>query len=156
GEQASIDKETEEANSKSPASHSRRKFLGEVSGITAVTIAAGAIGLEPLLGSNSGVAKAEDVLLDDDFSTGPLSRIERARKIRVDAANAERALGVFPHPRNLDEERYPTRIANFTKTLPHNNLGEVDQAAYNALLQALRTRRFDDFEHIPQGGRLGF
>src|SRR5262249_4020422 len=83
-------------------------------------------------------------------------RIERARRIRVDAANAERALGVFPHPRNLDEERYPTRIANFTKTLPHNNLGEVDQAAYNALLQALRTRRFDDFEHIPQGGRLGF
>src|SRR5262249_33569943 len=88
GEQASVDKETEEANSKSSTSHSRRKFLGEVGGITAATIAAGAIGLEPLLGSNSGVARADDVLLDDDFSTGPFSRIERARRIRVDAANA--------------------------------------------------------------------
>lgn len=56
--QASESETTESASDKSPSSRSRRKFLGEVGGITAVTLAAGTIGLEPLLGSKSSEAKA--------------------------------------------------------------------------------------------------
>jgi hypothetical protein len=45
-------------------------------------------------------------------------------------------------------------LANFTKALPHNPLGEVDPAAYRALLRALRSGRPEDFRQIPLGGRV--
>jgi hypothetical protein len=42
---------------------------------------------------------------------------------------------------NGEEDAYGGRsIANFSKGLPHNDLGEVDQAAYDALLVALASR----------------
>jgi hypothetical protein len=57
------------------------------------------------------------------------------------------------HPCNGEEDDYAgTRIANFSKGLPHNGLGEVDPAAYNALLAALASGNPDDFEAIPLGG----
>jgi hypothetical protein len=43
------------------------------------------------------------------------------------------------------------RIANFSKGLPHNELGEVDPAAYDALLVALASGDPADFEAIPRG-----
>ncbi|NJN19212.1 MAG: vanadium-dependent haloperoxidase [Oscillochloris sp.] len=59
------------------------------------------------------------------------------------------------HQNNNDEQRFPNRIGNFSKGLPHNQRGEVLPDAYNAFLQALRSRRPADFEHIPLGrGRL--
>lgn len=42
-------------------------------------------------------------------------------------------------------------IANYTKGLPHNFLGEVDQAAYRRLLRALYSGNPDHFEQIPLG-----
>ena len=45
-------------------------------------------------------------------------------------------------------------LATFTKALPHNRLGEVDPAAYRALLRALRSGRPEDFRRIPLGGPL--
>jgi hypothetical protein len=45
-------------------------------------------------------------------------------------------------------------LATFTKALPHNHLGEVDPAAYRALLRALRSGRTEDFRRIPLGGRV--
>jgi hypothetical protein len=63
------------------------------------------------------------------------ARVEAAKAIRKTAADAEKALGVFPHPTNGDEELYPNRIGNFHKTLPHDlTTGEVNQAAYNQML----------------------
>ena len=43
-------------------------------------------------------------------------------------------------------------IATFSKTLPHNNLGEVDPRAYSAYLNALASGKASDFEAIPMGG----
>jgi hypothetical protein len=82
-----------------------------------------------------------------------------ADSIRKTASNNEKALGLFPHPTNGDEELYPNRIGNFHKTLPHDaTTGEVDQAAYNQLLAALASGNFADFEAIPRklgaNGRL--
>lgn len=53
---------------------------------------------------------------------------------------------------NGDEGLYADYRASFTKALPHNDLGEVDVAAYDALLLALDTTENSDFEAIPLGG----
>ncbi len=56
------------------------------------------------------------------------------------------------HPNNGDEERYSNRIGNFSKGLPHNPIGEVDESAYAAFLKACKSGRPADFEAIPMGG----
>jgi hypothetical protein len=83
----------------------------------------------------------------------PNQRLNEAERIREHAAREEKRLGVFPHPTNGDEARYPDKIGNFSKGLPHNPLGEADPAAYRALLHALKTGNFADFEAIPLEGR---
>jgi hypothetical protein len=130
----------------SDAPPSRRQFLGRVGGATAGAIAIGTIGLEPLLGTMRSEAQAVQITPTSDSD-----RTEAAKAIRKKAADDEKALGVFPHPTNGDEELYPNRIGNFHKTLPHDSTtGEVDQAAYNQLLAALSTGNFADFEAIPR------
>ncbi|HLG13314.1 MAG TPA: vanadium-dependent haloperoxidase [Blastocatellia bacterium] len=130
-----------------PSSPSRREFLGSVGGAAAVTIAAGAIGVEPLLGSKSSEARAIEIA-----PQGGIQRRDSAYQVRHQAAIDEKNLGAFSQPTNGDEEAYPNRIGNFHKTLPHNSIGEVDSAAYNALLNALSTGDFNDFENVPKGG----
>ncbi|MDQ3934138.1 MAG: vanadium-dependent haloperoxidase [Actinomycetota bacterium] len=78
-------------------------------------------------------------------------RRKRARRVRESAA---RFAFDQPHPEQLDngdEERFPTRIASYTKGLPHNAQGEVDGAAYDALLTAIESTEPGDFEAIPLG-----
>ena len=137
----------DEKLSASKSVRSRRKFLGEVGGITAAAMAAGTIGLEPLLGSKTAEVEAHEF-----GPTTPSVRTEAAKAIRKTAADNEKALGVFPHPCNGDEELYPNRIGNFHKSLPHNSIGEVDQAAYNQLLSAVQAGTFAAFEAVPKGG----
>jgi len=79
-------------------------------------------------------------------------RSHRAFVIRRDAAIYQRDRPPTPSVSNGDEDAYANRIANFTKGLPHNDLGEVDQNAYNAYLQALNSGKWADFEGIPLGG----
>jgi hypothetical protein len=79
-------------------------------------------------------------------------RRQLAFAIREQVALNEKQRDVIVHQSNGDEELYPNRIANYSKCLPHNQLGEVDKAAYDALLFAVKTNNFDDFEAIPLGG----
>ncbi|MBI4517546.1 MAG: vanadium-dependent haloperoxidase [Deltaproteobacteria bacterium] len=58
------------------------------------------------------------------------------------------------HSTNGDEARYPNRIGNYSKGLPHNSLGEVDAAAYDALLAAAASGRPADFEAVPVAGTV--
>ncbi len=103
---------------------------------------------------------------------GPISADERAKcsyNIRVEAAKLE--YNPQQHPCNGDEACFEGRplpgedrrcgdefaglfIASFTKGLPHNEFGEVDTAAYCALLRALSTGEPDDFERVPLGCTL--
>lgn len=56
-----------------------------------------------------------------------------------------------PHPEhkdNGDEQNLPNFIGNYSKGLPHNELGEVDPQAYKSLLKALKSGRPEDFEEI--------
>jgi hypothetical protein len=85
----------------------------------------------------------------------PINEAERRRRafaLRRDAALYEKDRPDDPSLSNGDEERYPNRIASFSKGLPHNDLGEVDLNAYNAYLQALNSGKWADFEAIPMGG----
>jgi hypothetical protein len=90
-------------------------------------------------------------------STGPLDAAQRRHRafvIRRDAAIFQRDRPDDPSTANSDEQLYPNRIASFTKGLPHNDLGEVDLNAYNALIRALNSGLTSDFEAIPLGGAM--
>ncbi|AGY59762.1 vanadium-dependent haloperoxidase [Gloeobacter kilaueensis] len=118
--------------------HSRRLFLAGAStaGIGAAFL--GTLGATP--------AKAKDI--------GPLrpsQRKLRSYQIRVNAAKAELDVPVPKHPTNGDETKYPNFIGNFSKGLPHDNLGQVDPNAYNSLINALTTGNPADFESIQIG-----
>lgn len=83
------------------------------------------------------------------------SRRKRARKVRERAA--ELAFDQ-PHPEhrsNGDEDRLPNRIGAYTKGLPHDALGQVDPAAFDALVAAMESGNEDDFAAIPLGDPTG-
>ncbi|MCT4605346.1 MAG: vanadium-dependent haloperoxidase [Marinisporobacter sp.] len=82
----------------------------------------------------------------------PLQQSEKAYKIRKDAANFQKDLPLPSHPCNGDSALYPKKIANFSKSFPHNELGEVNIAAYNIWIKALTTGNPEIFEEIPLGG----
>jgi membrane-associated phospholipid phosphatase len=80
----------------------------------------------------------------------------QAYRLRHDAAMVHSSLPFPAFPTNGDEDRYPNKIASYTKGLPHNALGEVDLAAYTALLTAVENGQYPAFEAIPLGGRVKF
>ncbi|MGG4197337.1 vanadium-dependent haloperoxidase [Paenibacillus jamilae] len=95
--------------------------------------------------------------MDDSCVLGPLDPKERRHKayqIRKQAAKEEKSRKILPQPCNHDERKYPNKIGNFSKGLPHNGLGEVDQHAYGAYLKALNSGKPSKFEEIPLGGTL--
>lgn len=80
------------------------------------------------------------------------SRREGARGMRATAAESLERFDWPDHVNNGEEGDYPY-IASYGKGLPHNELGEVEPAAFNKLLRALTTKEPDDFESIPLGSR---
>jgi hypothetical protein len=128
----------EKAQDSDNSFRSRRNF------ISSAAWAAGAIGMSPLLGSSG--TKAEAV------TTSGRSRAVQAFEIRRNAALAEFNAPAALHTDNGDEQRYSNKIGNYSKGLPHNSLGEVELAAYNAYLNAIRSGQPSDFESITLGG----
>jgi hypothetical protein len=122
---------------------SRRGFLGYLGLVPGLTSLAGA-GLLGALQVNTALADLTPI--------NDAERRRRAFALRRDAALYEKDRPDDPSVSNGDEERYPNRIASFSKGLPHNDLGEVDLKAYGALIQALGSGRWSDFEAIPLGG----
>jgi len=119
---------------------SRRDFLGRLGLAPGLTSLAGA-GLLGALQVNTALADLTPV--------NEAERRRRAFALRRDAALYQKDLPETPSFSNGDEELYPNRIASFSKGLPHNNQGEVDLNAYRALIQALNSARWSDFEAIP-------
>src|SRR5436190_1384851 len=114
-------------------STNRRAFMQKLGGLTAVACGVGAAGGTLLL-------------------TAPEARADTAQQrataafgLRRDVALLDRNVPALAHASNGDEARYPNRIGNFSKGLPHTNSGEVDLAAYSTLLTALVTGRPEDF-----------
>src|SRR5206468_677388 len=78
-------------------------------------------------------------------------RAGEAFKIREQVARRDLQHPFPNHSSNGDEERYPNHIANYSKGLPHNQLGEVDPRAYRSLILALESEEPSDFENIILG-----
>jgi hypothetical protein len=147
---------TEEATHPSAGarSPSRRAFLLGTGGLAAAAL----VGPGGRWSHSEQVTSAGRTSTQPSGSAFPLdleARRARALELRITAARRQ-LRDPFPQPQpNGDEDRYDILgLANFTKALPHNDLGEVDPAAYRALLRALRSGRPGDFRRIPLGGRV--
>jgi membrane-associated phospholipid phosphatase len=83
-------------------------------------------------------------------------RREVARQIREDAARTAYLVPEPAHLDNGDEERYQNKIGSSTKGLAHDPAtGEVVPSAYHAMLEALRSGSFEDFETLVGNGHFG-
>ena len=123
---------------------SRRKFLKR-SSQAGVTIAAAGAGLGSAF---ARVSRHSDT--DEVRGSAAERRAQRAFEIRCDSA---RAAGREKNPiptTNGDEERYPDKRANFAKSLPHNELGEVEPQAYTDWLSILVSSDPGQFERVPR------
>ena len=124
---------------------SRRTFLGTVGGVTAAAIAGVAAPRS---------AAAQNGNPDEVSAQGALSRANRMKKsfkYRSDAAALARNRNAVSQLNNGDEDRYANKIGSHTKALPHNQLGEVDLAAYATLAKAVETQNPADFDAIHLG-----
>lgn len=134
-----------------PVSSGRRRFLGRAGGAAAAVIAAG-VAAEP---AAAQIGKKPSCELTFPLGVEPtdraLNRYSKAYNCRMNAAilARERPL-VYQNP-NGDDKLYPNKIGSYTKALPHNDLGEVDLAAYATLERARESRNPDDFERIQLG-----
>jgi hypothetical protein len=135
---------------------SRRKFLGTVGSATAATIAAG-VGTQPALAQFGGVQRSVPTCDEPNFPFGtePASlasnRYMKSYKCRQAASKLARERPIVAHINNGDDALYANKIGSFTKSLPHNQLGEVDPAAYATLVRARETLNPALFEEIRLG-----
>src|SRR5215203_2719825 len=79
----------------------------------------------------------------------------KARGFKLRKRAAERTYGIkWPdHPNNGEEDDYRenghrTYIANYSKGLRHNKLGEVDRESYESFLRAAKTGTFEAWEAV--------
>jgi membrane-associated phospholipid phosphatase len=96
---------------------------------------------------------APPVLLNASCLTDPHAEPRRnaAYALRVERAFSHYAQPVPCHPNNGDEALYePVYFSQFTKGMPHDNLGHVVPSAYQALIKATHTWVSTDFDAIPQ------
>lgn len=82
------------------------------------------------------------------------SRQQEALRIRESAALSESQQPQVSHPTNGDETSLPAYIGNFAKGLPHSQLGEVEQSAYQSLLSALSAGTQTAMEGIERGSGM--
>lgn len=79
-------------------------------------------------------------------------RRQEAYDKRVKSAYYHYKRGVVEDEDNEDTAKYlPLHFANYSKGMPHNNDGFVDEAAWQAFLLACQTEDPADFEAIPLG-----
>ncbi|MFN6464273.1 MAG: vanadium-dependent haloperoxidase [Nostoc sp. DedVER02] len=132
---------------------SRRSFLGRAGLFSAASVVAGVFG-SPFSSKNGGdIVQAQDI--NRRYNNRPFDYnrfVDKAYRVRVEAARLERNIPIPPHPTNGDEERYPNKIGSDSRGLPHNGLGEVQLEAYKSLTKALTTQNPNDYENIILGG----
>ncbi len=141
-----LDEKIKSETEAEPGGFSRRRFLS-AGGVAAMAMAAGSVGIEPLV-NKAGLAEAAQ-------EVGPLlgaGRINTAHQHRIDQANRMADAGSPAHLNNGDEDDLTGFIGNYSKALPHNARGEVDPTAYGRLMTALSTGFQADFDNIVLGG----
>jgi membrane-associated phospholipid phosphatase len=118
------------------------------------------------LGTSAGIAaslpaitllsEATAAYANDIGPQGGRARVDTSEQIRSDVAERESHVPIPGHDDNGDEALYPSKIGNYSKNLKHDpTTGEVDPAAYQAMLGAISTGRFADFEALALNGHFG-
>ncbi|MEH1865871.1 MAG: vanadium-dependent haloperoxidase [Nostoc sp.] len=131
---------------------SRRSFLGRAGLFSAASVVAGVFG-SPFSSKKAGdVVQAQDINRRYNRPFDYNRFVDKAYRVRVEAARVERSIPIPPHLTNGDEERYANKIGSDSRGLPHNGLGEVKLEAYNSLTKALTTQNPNDYENIILGG----
>lgn len=151
-DQASPDKVSPDSGS-----NNRRNFLKKMG---VATLAAGAVTVEPLLGTRGSIAQAtpgerqEDEGHGSGEDHGHGERASECLKIRKDAAQAgfRSTPPNLQHPTNNDEALYANKAASYSKGLPHHSDGTVVLSAFQAMLRALDSEKPSHFDAIPLGG----
>ena len=130
------------------SSSNRRQFLGNL-GKSAIAVTAGSA-IVPFLDKSSEVSAQRGGQGNSFYHR----RAEACYQYRITCAkdNFQPIPPLFSRPNNGDENLYPNRIGNYSKGLPHRSNGEVEPAAYDALLAALNSGAPNAFEQIPLGG----
>lgn len=126
-----------------PAAKPRRQFLQQLGTLAAAGSATA---------FSAGAAQGETwPTLEKPKSVAGVARIRSvaARSVRVEAAKAQFEVFSQASRANSDEQTLDGFISCFSKTLPHNALGEVDPAAYRSLLVALGGNSDSAWEQIP-------
>jgi hypothetical protein len=82
-----------------------------------------------------------DATAADPAQAGGSARQIAAFRIREAAAQVYLDERAPLHQSNGDEARYPDKRASFAKTLPHNDLGEVDAEAFATFVSVPVQRR---------------
>ncbi|MSO19368.1 MAG: phosphoesterase [Acidobacteria bacterium] len=127
-----------------PGPVSRRKFLrtSAESGAVLAAVTAGASLPAQAQQTTSAPAAA---------SASPREqRRQAALKLRSECAQMQFDETRAPSTNNGDETRYPDKRGNFTKSLPHNDTGEVDPKAYDEFLSILQSGDAARFEQFPR------
>ncbi len=129
---------------------SRRKFLGGVGGAAAAVAASSVVGMSTL--ANAAPAPTlESALGEPVRQTAADIRRRAAWTMRKTMGDYWWSQGTANHLTNGDEARYPNKIANYSKSMPHNQYGEVDLAAYQTLVHAVETGKAADYDAIAVG-----
>lgn len=124
-----------------PGDASKRRFL-QLAG-------SGIAGLG-LAGVSLGADAADDTIAA--VSNLDAGRRAQAYQCRLAAARAQKTAFEFEQTTNGDEAAIANYAACYSKGLPHNDvLGEVDPAAYKALLKATRSGKSIDLAAVPMG-----
>ena len=143
---------------------SRRHVLLGLSALSGVS----ALALSGCGGSAAAETSSQSIIIDSNippitpqptgsgvqpiFGANKVTRQANVLNAREAAALYQSGVNNGTQTNNGDEGLFADYRASFSKALPHNELGEVDVAAYDALLNALETTEHSDFEAIPLGG----
>src|SRR5215813_12464103 len=121
---------------------SRRRLL---EGSASVVAAVGGLAATTLLPGRANAA--------DPAPGGGSPRQQASFRMRQAAAQAYLDEPQPLHRSNGDEDRYADKRASFTKTLPHNDAGEVDAEAFATFVSVLSSGDPNGFETIPRDRR---
>ena len=132
----------------STSSTSRRSLLRGATALAGTLAAASAAPAAAQNGRGFGRGVGQGRPADGVIAENPARRAAEAFRTRLQAARDLFASGRAPQATNGDEARYGDLRAVFAKTLPHDELGEPDRAAYATLTDALRRNTDRAYEAI--------
>src|SRR5258708_2786352 len=134
--------------------HKKKNFsVGRRAFLNTLGASAGIAASVPAISILSGAA---DVYADDIGPQGGRARAESSERIRQEVAERESNVRFPNHEDNGDEELYASKIGNYSKNLKHDpTTGEADPAAYQAMIAAISSGRYADFEALALNGHFG-